>query len=441
MSALKIAVVGTGIAGNVAAYRLHRAGHDLTVFEADDRIGGHTHTHTIELDGESQQVDTGFIVFNDRTYPNFIALLDELGVESQPSSMSFSVRNDARGLEYNGTSLNGLFAQRLNLLNPGFLGMLAEIMRFHREAPALLQEEGAERTLGAWLAAHRFRGRFVDDYLVPMGAAIWSTDPALMFDFPARFFVRFLHNHGMLTVNDRPTWRVIRGGSARYVERLVAPFRERIRLNSPVESIRRRPDGVTLQVRGAAPERFDHVFLACHADQALRLLADPSRAEREVLGALPYQHNEALLHTDTALLPRRPRARAAWNYHRLPGAASGVALTYDMNVLQGLQSRHRFCVTLNAGAHVDPRRVLRRMDYAHPLFTPAGAAAQQRHGEISGAVATHHRTHYCGAYWRYGFHEDGVVSALQALTRFDAARHLAEPAGADDAQRALSRVA
>ncbi len=438
----RIAVVGTGIAGNVAAYRLHRAGHDLTVFEADGRIGGHTHTHTIELDGEVQQVDTGFIVFNDRTYPNFIALLGELGVESQPSSMSFSVRDDARGLEYNGTSLNGLFAQRRNLLSPGFLGMLAEILRFHREAPALLADGGgAEITLGAYLDAHRFGGRFVRDYLVPMGAAIWSTDPARMFDFPARFFVRFLHNHGMLTVDDRPTWRVIRGGSARYVEKLVAPLRGRIRLNSPVQSIRRGPDGVRVQVRGREAERFDHVFLACHADQALRLLADPSPAEREVLGALPYQRNEALLHTDTALLPRRRRAWAAWNYHRLPGAGEGVALTYDMNVLQGLRSRHTFCVTLNASAHVDPKRVLRRMEYAHPLFTPAGAAAQARHAEISGAPATDGRTHYCGAYWRWGFHEDGVVSALQALTRFDEACRRQAGTGADDAQRALSRVA
>jgi predicted NAD/FAD-binding protein len=433
MTPLKIAVVGTGIAGNVAAYRLHRAGHALTVYEADDRIGGHTHTHRVEIDGEVQQIDTGFIVFNDRTYPNFVALLDELGVESQRSSMSFSVRDDARGLEYNGTSLNGLFAQRRNLLRPSFIGMLAEIMRFHREAPALLRDGGDETTLGAYLDAHGFRGRFVADYLVPMGAAIWSTEPARMFDFPARFFVRFLHNHGMLSVDDRPVWRVIRGGSARYVERLVAPFRDRIRLNSPVESIRRGPDGVTVHVRGREPERYDHVFLACHSDQALRLLADPSREEREILGALPYQRNEALLHTDTSLLPRRRRAWAAWNYHRVPGADTGVALTYDMNVLQGLRSRHTFCVTLNAGAHVDPQRVLRRMEYAHPLFTPAGAAAQQRHREISGV----RRTHYCGAYWRYGFHEDGVVSALEALARFDAVIRQE----ADDAQRAISRVA
>jgi predicted NAD/FAD-binding protein len=417
----------------MAAHRLHRAGHALTVYEADDRIGGHTHTHRIELDGEVQQIDTGFIVFNDRTYPNFVGLLRELGVESQPSAMSFSVRDDARGLEYNGTSLNGLFAQRRNLLSPRFIGMLAEILRFHREAPALLRDDGDETTLGAYLDARGFRGRFVDDYLVPMGAAIWSTEPARMFEFPARFFVRFLHNHGMLSVDDRPVWRVIRGGSARYVERLVAPFRDRIRLGSPVESIRRLADGVMVHVRGCEPERYDHVFLACHSDQALRLLADPSRAEREILGALPYQRNEALLHTDTSLLPRRRRAWAAWNYHRLPNTQAGVALTYDMNVLQNLRSGHTFCVTLNAGSHVDPKRVLRRMEYAHPLFTPAGAAAQQRHHEISGV----RRTHYCGAYWRYGFHEDGVVSALEALARFEKACHRE----ADDAQRAVSRVA
>jgi predicted NAD/FAD-binding protein len=432
MRPLKIAVVGTGIAGNVAAYRLHRAGHDLTVFEADDRIGGHTHTHRIELDGEQHDIDTGFIVFNERTYPNFVALLGELGVESQPSTMSFSVRNDASGLEYNGTSINGLFAQRRNLLRPRFLGMLAEILRFHREALALLQDEGDETTLGAYLAAHGFSGAFVDDYLMPMGAAMWSTDPARMFDFPARFFVRFLYNHGMLTVNDRPLWRVIRGGSMRYVERLVAPFRDRIRLASPVERIRRHANGVLVEVRGREPEHFEHVFLACHADQALRMLADPSREERDILGALPYQRNEALLHTDASLLPRNRRARAAWNYCRLPGSG-GMALTYDMNLLQGLRSRHAFCVTLHASGHVDPSRVLSRMEYAHPLFTPAAAVAQQRHHEISGP----RRTHYCGAYWRCGFHEDGVVSALQALARFDEACRQE----ASDAQRALSRVA
>lgn len=425
---MKIAVIGTGIAGNVAARHLHAAGHDLTVFEADRHVGGHVHTHEVEFEGEAQCIDTGFIVFNERTYPNFVALLGELGVASQASSMSFSVRNDASGLEYNGTSLNGLFAQRRNLLRPAYLGMLADILRFNRRAPRLLEYEAAEITLGEFLAKHRFGQRFVADYLVPMGAAIWSTDPQQMFGFPARFFVRFLHNHGMLSINDRPTWRVVRGGSARYVERLVAPWRDRIRLDCPVEQLRRLPDGVQLSARGLPAERFDEVFIACHADQALRLLADPSPQERAILGALRYQGNEAVLHTDESLLPRTRRAWAAWNYHVLPGERCGVALTYNMNILQNLASRHTYCVTLNAGERIDPRRILRRLHYAHPFFTPAGVTAQGRHAEISGV----RHTHYCGAYWRYGFHEDGVVSALAALRRFAQTQH---------AQRTLLRVA
>lgn len=434
---MKIAIVGTGIAGNVAAHRLHGAGHEITVYEAGRHVGGHTHTHTIELDGEVQEVDTGFIVFNDRTYPRFVALLDELGVASQASTMSFSVRDDDAGLEYNGTSLDGLFAQRRNLLRPAFLGMLADILRFHRHAPALLRDGAAEIALRDYLREHRFGERFVHDYLVPMGASIWSTDPARMFDFPARFFVRFLHNHGMLTVDDRPTWRVIRGGSARYVDKLTAGWRDRIRLECPVEQVRRRADGVLVKARGTPEQRFDHVFLACHADQALAMLADPSPAEREILGALPYQRNEAVLHTDTSLLPRTARARAAWNYHvpRRGDAARGVALTYDMNVLQGLTSRHTFCVTLNATQRIDPSRILRRLVYDHPLFTPASVAAQARHGEISGAMHARDprgRTHYCGAYWRYGFHEDGVASACAALERFELVH---------DEERALPRVA
>jgi predicted NAD/FAD-binding protein len=424
---MKIAIIGTGIAGNVAARRLH-AEHDITVFEADSHVGGHTHTHRIELDGEVQQIDTGFIVFNDRTYPNFIALLDELGVASQPSSMSFSVRNEQSGLEYNGTSLNGLFAQRRNLLRPSFLRMIADILRFNREAPRLLGEEGDEIALGAYLAEHAYSSRFIADYLVPMGAAIWSTDPDRMLGFPARFFVRFLHNHGMLSVNDRPAWRAIAGGSARYVEKLIAPWRHLIRLDCPVEQVRRLADGVRVVSRGGVAERYDHVFFACHADTALRLLADPSPAEREILGALPYQSNDVVLHTDTSLLPRARRAWAAWNYHVPAGRGDGVALTYNMNILQGLTSRHTYCVTLNRTEHIDPRRVLRRLCYSHPLFTPEGIAAQRRHHEISGA----NRTHYCGAYWRHGFHEDGVASALAALRLFEQGHH---------AQRDLLRVA
>lgn len=423
---MKIAIIGSGIAGNIIAHRLHRA-HDITVYEAASHVGGHTHTHSVEQAGRRFEVDTGFIVFNDRTYPNFIALLEELGVASQESSMSFSVRNEASGLEYNGTTLNTLFAQRRNLLRPSFLGMIRDILRFNREASTLLAEPARELPLGGLLARGRYGQAFIEHYIVPMGAAIWSTDPASMLAFPARFFVRFLHNHGMLTVNDRPVWRTIRGGSARYVEKLTAPFRERIRLDTPVEWIRRLPGSVIVKARGSEALRFDAAFLACHSDQALRLLADPSRIERDVLGAIPYQTNEAVLHTDTRLLPKRRLAWAAWNYHVLPEGRGPIALTYNMNILQRLDASTPFLVTLNRSEAIDPACVIKRITYHHPLFTPSSVAAQARQRELNGA----HRTYYCGAWWRNGFHEDGVVSALQALDHFEQ----------DHAQRTLHRSA
>ena len=422
---MKIAVVGAGIAGNVAARELHRD-HDVTVFEAGHHVGGHTHTHDVEMHGRRWQVDTGFIVFNDRTYPNFIALLDELGVASQESSMSFSVRDEAANLEYNGTSLNALFAQRRNLLRPAFLGMVRDILRFNREAPRLLEEPGGELPLGELLARGGYGRAFIEHYAVPMGAAIWSTDPGSMMRFPARFFVRFLHNHGMLTVDDRPTWRTVRGGSARYVERLTAPFRDRIHLATRVEQVRRIPGGVMVKPCDHEAQRYDAAFLACHSDQALALLADPSPAEREVLSAIPYQANEAVLHTDAGLMPRRRLAWAAWNYHVRPGGGP-VALTYNMNILQRLDAPTPFLVTLNHTGAIDPDRILRRVTYHHPLYTPASVAAQARHREIDGARATY----YCGAWLRNGFHEDGVASALAAV------RHFRD----DHAQRALHRSA
>ena len=423
---MKIAIIGSGIAGSVVAHRLHGK-HDITVYEAASHVGGHTHTHSVEQAGRRYDVDTGFIVFNDRTYSHFIALLEELGVASQESSMSFSVRNEASGLEYNGTTINTLFAQRRNVLRPSFLGMIRDILRFNREAPALLAERGGELPLSEVLERGRYGRAFIEHYIVPMGAAIWSTDPASMLEFPARFFVRFLHNHGMLTVNDRPVWRTIRGGSARYVEKLTAPFRERIRLDTPVEWMRRLPGGVIVKARGAEALRFDVAFLACHSDQALRLLADPSHIERDVLGAIPYQTNEAVLHTDTRLLPKRRLAWAAWNYHVLPQSRGPIALTYNMNILQRLDAPTPFLVTLNRSEAIDPARIIKRITYHHPLFTPASVAAQARQRELNGAGATY----YCGAWWRNGFHEDGVVSAQQALAHFEQ----------DHAQRALRRSA
>ncbi len=415
---MKIAVIGSGIAGNVAAYRLHRE-HEVTVFEAGGHAGGHTHTHDIGLGGRTLAVDTGFIVFNDRTYPNFVALLEELGVAWQDSSMSFSVRDEASGLEYNGTTLNSLFAQRRNLLRPSFLGMIRDILRFNREAPSLLASADDALSLEDYLRAGGYGRRFIDHYLVPMGAAIWSTDPRRMLGFPARYFVRFFHNHGMLSVNDRPTWRTVSGGSREYVRRLTAPFASRIRLRTPVRGLRRFPGHVVVEFEGGA-ERFDAAFVACHSDQALALLRDPSAPEREALGAIRYQENEAVLHTDARLLPRARLAWAAWNYHvpsrSTHGPAERVALTYNMNILQRLAAPETLCVTLNRTEAIDPARILKRMVYHHPLYTPAAVAAQSRHRELNGA----RRTYYCGAYWGFGFHEDGVASALAALGHFRA---------------------
>lgn len=414
---VKIAIIGTGIAGNLAAYRLALR-HDITVFEADNRIGGHTHTINLERGGEALAVDTGFIVFNDATYPNFIALLDELGVASQTSDMSFSVRCEHTGLEYNGATLNSLFAQRSNLFRPSFYRMLRDILRFNREAPALLLQTGSTLTLNQFLEENNYSREFIEHYILPMGAAIWSASPDGMGAVPAGFFVRFFHNHGLLSVNDRPTWRVIQGGSYRYVEKLVAGHRERIRLNAPVQWIKRYADRVEVKTPGAAPESFDHVILACHSDQALALLADPSPEERDVLGAIAYQRNEAVLHTDQSLMPRRPRAWAAWNYH-IPAqaeTAGRVALTYNMNILQSLKAEETYCVTLNHTDAIDPSKIIRRLDYSHPIFTERTLLAQQRQREINGV----RRSYYCGAYWRYGFHEDGVVSAMAALEHLNA---------------------
>lgn len=423
---MKVAIVGAGIAGNVVARRLHPA-HEITVFESGAHVGGHSHTHDVEIHGRRLAVDTGFIVFNDRTYPRFTALLRELDVAAVESRMSFSVRNEATGLEYNGTSLNALFAQRRNLLRPSFLGMVRDILRFNREAPALLEQPGGELPLAEFLARGRYGRAFREHYVLPMGAAIWSTDPASMLAFPARFFIRFLHNHGMLSIDDRPVWKSIQGGSARYVDRLTAPFRHRIRLETPVEWIRRLPDGVILKPRGQQAQHFDAVFLACHSDQALGILSDPSDCEREVLAAIPYQANEAVLHTDARLLPRRKLAHAAWNYHVEPDGSGPVALTYHMNILQRLDSPVPLLVTLNRSAAIDPALVLRRITYHHPLFSPASIAAQARQRELNGA----RRTYFCGAWWRNGFHEDGVVSAEDAITHFEQ----------DHAQRPVHRSA
>ena len=406
----------------VAAYHLSRT-HEVTVYESGAHIGGHTNTVDVEYQGGQYAVDTGFIVYNDWTYPNFIRLLDTLEVPWQPSHMSFSVRCEKSGLEYNGTSINSLFAQRRNLARPSFLRMVADILRFNRRAPKLLQTPADGVTLSEYLDRERYSQYFVDHYIIPMGAAIWSSRPVDMLHFPARFFVEFFANHGFLSVDNRPTWRVICGGSREYVQRLTASYVKHIHVNTPVASLQRQPHRVSVRLKNGAVEHFDQVFVACHSDQALKLLSDPSHQERDILGAIPYQANEAVLHTDQTLMPRRPLAWAAWNYH-LPIEQYGrVTVTYNMNILQSLSAPAQFLLTLNRGGDMDPRKVLGRYVYHHPVFTAAAVAAQGRRHEINGV----RRTYYCGAYWSYGFHEDGVKSALVSVEELHRRQYHAQP--------------
>ncbi len=415
---MKIAVVGTGIAGNVAAYKLSRE-HDVTVYEANDYIGGHTHTHDVSVEGKDYAIDTGFIVFNYRTYPAFTRLLQEMNVEVQPTNMSFSVKHEITGLEYNGNTINSLFAQRRNLFRPSFLRMVKDILRFNREAVQSLEHEDAELPLAEYLAKYNYGEEFRNHYIIPMGAAIWSTDARLMQTFPARFFIRFFDNHGLLSVNDRPVWHVVKGGSRNYLDPLIDSFRDNVRLNTPVKTIRRFHDHVEIETASHGLETYDAVFIATHSDEALRMLDFATVAETEVLTAIPYQMNEAVLHTDTTLLPQRRLAWAAWNYHILRQQQDRVALTYNMNILQCIDAPVTFNVTLNNTAAIAPGKILKKVEYAHPLFTPESVAAQARHSEINGT----HRTWYCGAYWRNGFHEDGVVSAIDAVEHFNETRY------------------
>jgi uncharacterized protein len=416
---MRIAIVGAGIAGLTCAHVLHPR-HDIAVFEADDRPGGHTRTVDVESEAGLDRVDTGFVVFNDRNYPGFERLLDRLGVATQASTMSFSV-SDGRGeFEYNGASPNGLFARRSSLVRPSFHRMVRDLLRFNREAPALIGLNGSGPTLIDYLEEGGYSPQFVERLIVPQASAVWSTDPRDLRRFPASLLAEFFDNHGMFGFTERPNWRAVSGGSSRYVERLTAPMRDRLRLSTRVVRIERRPDRVEVTAehggRLGGPESFDEVIVATHSDQALAALADPGRAEAEVLGAISYQPNEVVLHTDAALLPRRRRARASWNFHLQDGPAERTTVTYHMNRLQSLDADRDYCVTLNRTAAIDPDRVLGARALAHPVFTNAALAAQRRWGEISGV----RRTHYCGAYWGYGFHEDGVQSALRVCERFGA---------------------
>lgn len=418
---MKIAIVGTGISGMVAAHLLHRE-HEIDVYEAGPWIGGHTNTVDVPSAAGSLAVDTGFIVFNERTYPLFIRLLEEHGVAWKESDMSFSVRCEKTGLEYNGASLNTLFAQRTNLVRPSFWRMVLDLLRFYREAPKVLRAADDGLTLGEFLQRNRYSEIFAEKHLVPMGAAIWSACPETMRDFPLRFLVQFFQNHGFLQVDDRPQWLVIEGGSREYVKKLTAPWADRIRLETPVASVERRGEGVRLRTAHGDEEQYDRVVLACHADQSLRLLRDANPLEREILGAFPFQRNEAVLHTDASLMPRKRLAWASWNYHVTDPPSALPTVTYWMNRLQSLPGRTQYFLTLNRSAAIDVTKVRRRFIYHHPIFTTETVRAQARHAEIDGV----HGVHFCGAYWGYGFHEDGVRSAFSSVSEL-AREPLREP--------------
>ncbi len=409
---MKIAIIGSGISGLTAAYYLHQQ-HEITVFEKADRIGGHTATIDVTCDGQQYAIDTGFIVFNDWTYPNFIKLLDELGVKYQNTQMSFSVSCRETGLEYAGSNLNTLFAQRRNLFSPYFLKMIRDILRFNREAEDDLTHGwiDQDKTLGSYLLDNGYSKGFILHYLIPMGAAIWSASSEDIMDFPLHFFVRFFKNHGLLNIKDRPQWKTIVGGSREYLQPLTAGFSDRIQLNTNIRSVIRKPSGVEIIMANGTIHSFDQVVFACHSDQAMALLADVSSQEKLTLKAIPYRSNEVILHTDTSLLPTRKKAWSSWNYMMDHLEQQKPTLTYNMNILQNIQSDQTFCVTLNKTDQINPDKILGSFNYSHPQFSLEGMAAQQRWQEING----NNRTWFCGAYWRNGFHEDGVVSALNVV--------------------------
>jgi len=412
---MKIAIIGGGISGLTAAYLLHDE-HDLTLFEANDYVGGHTHTHELEAEGRRWRVDSGFIVYNEKTYPNFIKLLRRLKVVSQKSSMGFSVKAPYKKLEYSGASLNALFAQRQNLFRPSFYVMIKDILRFNRLAQSKFEGLVESMTIKEFLSQNKFSKHFIENYIIPMGAAIWSTAAEKTIEMPAVFYIRFFQNHGLLQIYNRPQWRVIKNGSKSYIEKIKVGFEKQIKLSTPVKKIIRYKDEVEIFFgkSGEHSNKFDKVIIATHSDQALQMLEEPSAKEKEILGSLPYQENEALLHTDESILPRKKQTWSSWNYLLNEDSKGPVALTYSMNILQSLTVRTQFLVTLNSSEKIDSNKILKKLIYQHPLFTVEGVRLQKEKHLINGKK----NTFYCGAYWGNGFHEDGVVSALDVCKFF-----------------------
>ena len=410
---MRIAVIGTGISGMTSAYLLSED-HEVVVYEANNYVGGHTNTVDVSLNGDQFAVDTGFIVFNEKTYPNFVKLMRRLGVEWQDSLMSFSVQCEQTGMEFSPSTLNSLFIQRRNLIRPSFYRMLWDVMRFKRDSEALLESDDYQLTLAAFLEGRGYSQAFVQHFIIPMGEAIWSADPVKFNEFPALYFAQFFKNHGFLNVKDQPQWLTIKGRSRQYIKPITQPYADQIRVNCPVASVRRHSNYIEIQAQNQEVEKFDQVVIATHSDQALALLDDPTDAEKNILGVIPYQENHAVLHSDESLLPSKKAAWASWNYHIAKEELGRVAVTYDMNILQSIGAPQELCVSLNLAKAVDPSKIYREMIYHHPVYNPESLTARHSHSEINGV----NRTYYAGAYWGYGFHEDGVASALEVCKHF-----------------------
>lgn len=408
-----IAIVGSGISGLTAAYLLKNK-YKVSVFEKNNYIGGHTATVDVEVNNRTIAIDTGFIVFNDRTYPLFNKLLEQIGVNRQETEMSFSVSNQLSGLEYNGHNLDTLFAQRKNLFSVRFWRLISSIIRFNKLCKKHFQSKQiAEISLGEFLKQNNFSDYFAEHYILPMGAAIWSSSIEQMEEFPLPFFIQFFFNHGLLNIADRPQWYVIPGGSRSYIAPLTKGIEQQIFLNTNIDKIQRHANGVTLFFDDNTQQEFDELILACHSDQALKLLDDASLLEKSILSDISYTANDVVLHTDTQMLPKAKKAWASWNYQLDNNRTRPASVTYNMNILMGLKEPETFCVTLNQSSNIDPKQILASFVYHHPVFNQTSFAAQQRRQQICG----HQHTHFAGAYWYNGFHEDGVRSAVDVAKR------------------------
>lgn len=412
---MKIAVIGSGISGLTAAYLLSKE-HEVHLFEKNNYIGGHTNTIDVTLQNENHHIDTGFIVFNEKTYPNFCHLLNQLNIKSETSNMSFSVSCEKTGLEYNGTSLNSLFAQRSNIFKPSFLRLISDILRFGKKTTNDKFVCDENITLGEYLNSHGFSDNFSKHYILPMASAVWSTNIHEIKNFPMINFIQFFKNHGMLSVNNRPMWRVISGGSKQYIPAFTKNYADKIYLNSTVSAINRTKNNVELYVGNEQRVNFDQVVIATHSDQALKLLSDLSSEEENILNSFSYKRNTAILHYDEKLLPSNRLAWASWNYHLFNNDAHDAlpTVTYYMNILQNIKSNFNFCVSLNCDDRINGNKLIKKIMYEHPQYSTKAFRAQQHHNLINGV----NRTYFCGAYWGYGFHEDGVNSALSVANKF-----------------------